>query len=450
MHKETVKDITRILGSNKVLDSDKDIRRYSSDCSLKETPSIAVVLPENTIDVSKIIKYCYENTIPAVIRGAGTNRKGLAISRPDGIIISFERMNRVLNIDTTDLLVEAQPGLITGELVRYVESKDLFYPVNPASMNKCTIGGNVATSAAGLRRGYLGQTKDLLMKVDAVMPDGQEVSFGSRTVKYASGYEIAKFLSGSNGSLAVFTGLTMRLLPRFKSRGIAAAIFTDFEDTLESILRLKKLQPPAQMMDLIFGSINSIFISLMGCKNISGGSTIILEFLGIEKNVRRLLDEAKSIFRLLAAESIISTLDSPIAEEIFNERFKILERLYCSNKQFLFENIKLNKKTMINDLENIYALMDLENASFFGHIPDGNFHILFSYSKGISEEAQDASVERLGNLLRREGTSLLDEIAIGNDDLRTLSVKPNESLSIIQKKIKTTLDSRNILGGNNL
>lgn len=448
MNKEIIKDLTRILGSEKILSRHEDISKYSMDRSLKEMYPLAVVFPGNAAGVSKVIRYCYENSVVAVPRGAGTNMKGLAIEGSDGIVISFERMNKIINIDAVNLLVEVQPGLITGELARCVESKNLFYHVNPTSMEKCTIGGNVATSAVGLRRGNMGQTKDLLMKVDAVMPDGQEVSFGSRTVKFASGYEIAKFLSGSNGSLAVFTGLTMRLVPRFESRGIVAAIFVDFESALESIRRLQELQPPAQMMDLIFGSINSVFANLLDIKRINRGATLILEFLGIEKNVYRLMNEAKSMFRSLTADSTISTLDGPIAEKIFIERLKILERIYRLNDQFLFENIKLDRRTMINDLESIYEFIDLENVSFFGHILDGNFHLVFPYGKGISEETQDASVEKLGNLLNKEGAMLLDEIAIGNDDLRTLSVGQNDTLRLIQRKIKAALDSRNILGGN--
>ncbi|MCL5985789.1 MAG: FAD-binding oxidoreductase [Actinobacteria bacterium] len=447
MNEEIIKDLTRILGSEKVLSKEEDIERYSLDRSLKRSCPLAVVLPDDAADVSKIVKYCYENSVVAVLRGAGTNMKGLAIAKSDGIVVSFERMNKILNVDAINLLAEVQPGLVTGDLARFVESRNLFYPVNPANMGQCTIGGNVATAAVGLRRGNLGQTKDLLMKVEAVMPDGQEVSFGSRTVKFASGYEIAKFLSGSNGALAVFTGLTVRLIPKFESRGIVAAFFVDFESALESVLRLQELQPSAQMMDLIFGSINSVFANLLEEKSINTGATVILEFLGIEKNVNRLMNEAKSMFRSLTANSTISTLDGPIAEKIFNERLKILERIYHLNDQFLFENIKLNKRTMINDLESIYEFMDLESASFFGHIPDGNFHLVFPYGKGISEEAQDASIERLGNLLSKEGATLLDEIAIGNDDLRTLSIKQNDSLGKIRKKIKAALDSRNILGG---
>jgi glycolate oxidase len=447
MNKEIIKDLIHILDSNKVLSDDTDVRRYSMDQSLKESNPLAVILPYSATDVSKVIKYCYKNSVAAVLRGAGTNMKGLAVARSDDIIISFERMNKVLNVDSINLLADVQPGLKTGELARCVESKGLFYPVNPASMAQCTIGGNVATSAAGLRRGNLGQTKDLLMKIDAVMPDGQEVSFGSRTVKFASGYEIAKFLSGSSGSLAIFTGMTMRLMPKFESRGIAAAVFVDFESALESIQRLRELQPPAQMMELIFGSINSVFVNLLDVKRINRGATLILEFLGIEKNVYRLMNEAKSMFSSLNADSTVSTLDGPIAEKIFIERLKILERIYQLNDQFLFENIKLNKKTMIHDLESIYKFIDLESTSFFGHILDGNFHLVFPYGKGISEETQDAGVEKLGNLLNNEGDMLLDEIAIGNDDLRTLSVKGNIALGSIQKRIKSALDSRNVLGG---
>jgi FAD/FMN-containing dehydrogenase len=154
------------------------------------------------------------------------------------------------------------------------------------------------------------------------------------------------------------------------------------------------------------------------------------------------------MFRSLTADSTISTLDGPIAEKIFIERIKILERIYRLNDQFLFENIKLDRRTMINDLESINEFIDLENVSFFGHILDGNFHLVFPYGKGISEETQDASVEKLGNLLNKEGAMLLDEIAIGNDDLRTLSVGQNDTLRLIQRKIKAALDSRNILGGN--
>ncbi|HDL20337.1 MAG TPA: FAD-binding protein, partial [Nitrospirae bacterium] len=190
-----------ILPSRKFSLDPETLLCYGFDASGIESAPAAVVWPENIDDIVRISEFAYGNNIPICPRGAGTGMTGGAIPPKGSLVISFERMNRILDIDSKNLTALVQPGVINGKLQREVEMMNLFYPPDPASMNFCTIGGNVAENAGGPRAVKYGVTRDYVLEIEGVLPDGRIIHTGSQTMKGVVGYDLASLLVGSEGTL---------------------------------------------------------------------------------------------------------------------------------------------------------------------------------------------------------------------------------------------------------
>ncbi|MEQ1678830.1 MAG: FAD-binding protein, partial [Chitinophagaceae bacterium] len=201
------------LSDIKVSIAPEDLICYGFDASGLESSPSAVVWPKNTEDVVRVMRYAFENSIPVVPRGAGTGMTAGAVPLKGAIILSFEKMNRILELDSENLNVLCEPGLINGKLQRELEYTGLFYPPDPASMNFCTIGGNVAENAGGPRALKYGVTRDYIMELEAVLPNGEMITTGVRTSKGVVGYDLTRLLVGSEGTLAVFTKIRLKVLP---------------------------------------------------------------------------------------------------------------------------------------------------------------------------------------------------------------------------------------------
>ena len=186
---------------------------YAYDATrLKGTPQ-AVVRPGTEEEVSKILVLASGHGIPVIPRGAGSGLSGGAVASRGGIILSFERMSRIISIDVGNRIATVQPGVVTADLQRAVEEKGLFYPPDPGSLAFCTIGGNVAENAGGMRAMKYGVTRDYVTGLRAVLPSGEVIRAGVKTAKGVVGYDLARLLVGSEGTLAVVTEITLKLIP---------------------------------------------------------------------------------------------------------------------------------------------------------------------------------------------------------------------------------------------
>ncbi|RUM61408.1 MAG: glycolate oxidase subunit GlcD, partial [Persephonella sp.] len=215
------------LGEHKVLDDDMDRLLYSYDATrIKMTPSV-VVIPETEEEVQKIVNICYQEGIPITPRGAGSGYTGGALPVKGGVLISFEKMDKILEIDEENAIARVQPGVITYRLQQAVEKKGLFYPPDPASYKFCTIGGNVAENAGGPRCVKYGVTREYVMELNTVIHTGEVIHTGRPTLKDVAGYDITKLLIGSEGTLGIFTEITLKLIPKPKSAKTVKAIFQD-------------------------------------------------------------------------------------------------------------------------------------------------------------------------------------------------------------------------------
>jgi len=211
--KETEKLLIDTFGADSVRQEAAERERYGRD----ETPGAfhppdLVVLPRNGEETATLLRLANEHRFPVIPRGAGTGVVGGAIPFGGGVVLSLERMNRIVEIDEGNMMAVVEPAVITGDLQREVESKGLFYPPDPASLDSCSIGGNVATGAGGPRAVKYGVTRDYVCGLEAVLPSGETVSLGGKIVKYATGYHLLDLLIGSEGTLAVITAITLRLI----------------------------------------------------------------------------------------------------------------------------------------------------------------------------------------------------------------------------------------------
>src|SRR5215831_20443617 len=202
-----------IVGPDYVKTDADSIRENSTDATKVFHPADFVVFPDNATEVSAIVKLANERKTPIVSRGGGVGYAGGAVPIRGGIVLSTRRMNRILEINSIDLLAVIEPGVITEDLHKAVEVKGLFYPPDPASLKQSTIGGNVAHNAGGPRAFKYGVTRQYLLGLDVVLPTGEMIPAGGRVVKNAVGYDLVDLMCGSEGTLGVITQLTMRLLP---------------------------------------------------------------------------------------------------------------------------------------------------------------------------------------------------------------------------------------------
>ncbi len=230
-----VSKLREIAGNDNVFTDEETLICYSFDATRYRAKPEVVVKPVDTEQVSRIMSLAYEEAIPVTPRGAGTGLSGGSIPVRGGIVVSTELLNRPAQIHREDLYAIVQPGVVIEEIQRQLEAKGLFYPIDPASQAACTIGGNVAECASGPRGLKYGTTRNYVLGLEVVNPDGRVIRVGARTVKSVAGYDIARLMVGSEGTLGFITSVTLKVLPLPPARRLLAATFDEVTKAAEAV-----------------------------------------------------------------------------------------------------------------------------------------------------------------------------------------------------------------------
>ena len=220
--------------------------------SARAIPPTSSSSPLNTSEIAAIARLCNEQRVPLVVRGAGTGFTGGAVPTRGGVVLSMERMNRILEIDEANLLAVVEPDVITADLQRAVEAVGLFYPPDPASLERSSIGGNVAECAGGPRGFKYGTTRRYVLALEAVLPTGEIVETGSKAVKNVVGYDLTQLLVGSEGTLAIMTRMTLRLIPKPPARATLLALFAEIQaavDAVPALIRRRVVPAALELVD---------------------------------------------------------------------------------------------------------------------------------------------------------------------------------------------------------
>jgi glycolate oxidase len=418
MNAEVVARLRASLGPDGVSDAPEDLAAYAYDGTWSDQPPALVTHPRTTEQVVEILRVAQERRIPVVPRGAGTGLSGGALPMPGAICLNLARMNRILEISRPDSLAVAQPGVVTRDLQQAVERLGLFYPPDPASLYQCTIGGNVATNAGGPRCLKYGVTGDYVLGMTVVLPGGEVLRLGGRTMKNVAGYDLARLFVGSEGTLGVVTEITLRLIPLPAAQLTALAAFPRLSDACHAV-----------------GAILATGVTPLVAELMDRTATKAVEdfkHLGLPTDVEALLlvavdgDEAAALgeiarvaeaLRASGAREVRQASTAEDSEALWEARRNLAPALARQARNRLGEDIAVPRSQipeMVARIGEIGRKYDLIIA-LHGHVGDGNLHPGFLCDRRDAE--QMARVEKAaGELLAAAvelGGTLTGEHGIG-------------------------------------
>src|SRR5512143_766344 len=354
-----IKELKAIVGSANLLTSPEELTVYSYDATQRESLPWAVTRPKTADEVSQILVLANRERFPVVPRGAGSGMSGGSVPVDGGLVLSMERMNRILEIDEQDFIAVVEPGVVTGDLQREVEARGLFYPPDPASSRFCTLGGNVAECAGGLRAAKYGVTRDYVLGLEVVLPTGEIIHTGSRTFKSVAGYDLTRLMIGSEGTLGVATRITVKLLPLPQAVRTLAAFFASEEHAAmaASSITRKRIVPRAlELVDR--GALRAVETYLQ--EDISGGAAamLIAEVDGPPAAVLREIEELREVMSEGGALRVVVAKSEEERERIWTSRRSISPALYSLKPKKLNEDIVVPKSKIPDILRSINLIAE--------------------------------------------------------------------------------------------
>jgi glycolate oxidase len=427
----------------------EDILCYGFDASGLEAPPSAVVWPHDVGDVIKVIKYASTNGIPVIPRGAGTGMTGGAVPSRGAIILSMEKMNRIIEIDEKNLNVLVEPGVVNGKLQRELQRHGLFYPPDPASMNFCTIGGNVAENAGGARAVKYGVTKDYVLGLEAVLPDGRLINTGVKTAKGVVGYDLTGLLVGSEGTLAVITKIRLKVLPLPQDVITLMVLFKELEQSGIAVTQIiSEGIIPRTLEFLDRETIKAVeHYKPIGLPE-DIDALLLIELDGAPSAITIDAEKVSDICGRLGGEVIMA--ENEIArEKLWEARRAISPALFRISPTKINEDIVVPRTRLPEMLRVLKGLSESTGIRIvnFGHAGDGNIHVNLMVDKNNKDEYAKA-LKLVGDIFSATlelGGTISGEHGVGltKKDYITMEIQPDELE--LMKKIKAVFDPENIL-----
>lgn len=441
-----------IVGSDNIYSDKAHLIAYSYDATREHFEPDAVVFPRNEEDISEILKYCNEHKIVIVPRGAGSGFTGGALPSSGGIVLGFEKhMNKILEIDMKNMVAIVQPGVINMDLQRAVEEVGLFYPPDPASQEYSTLGGNVSENAGGMRAAKYGITKDYVMATRAVLPNGDVIKAGKRTIKDVAGYNISGILIASEGTLAVLTEITLRLIPKPKMTKTAMGIFPTVNDAMEAVYKtMASGITPVAMEFLDNLTIRAVEQTFNKGLPVDAGALLVTDVDGnLEDDLNYQLSEIERVFKENGCSDFKIAKDDKEAADIWFARRNASPALSVYGSKKLNEDVTVPRAVLPQLLEKFYAIADKYqiNIPCFGHTGDGNVHTNVMVDGKDPEQVKIAykAIEEVFQATVDLGGTLSGEHGIGLAKAPYMHMAFSEEEMNLFKSIKMAFDPNNIL-----
>lgn len=448
--KSATNKLVEILGKEHILIDTRDLLPFSHDATNQDFIPDAVAFPKDADQISKILRLANEELFPVIPRGAGSGMSGGAVAVRGGLVLSTDRLNRILRIDEENLLAKVEPGVVTAHLQEEVEKHGLFYPPDPASLDVSTIGGNVAECAGGPRAVKYGVTRDYVMSLKVVLPTGEIITTGVETAKGVVGYDLTRLIVGSEGTLAIIVEIILRLLPKPEMKRTMLIRFSDIAASARcvSIIIKEKLIPTTiEFMDSL--SVECVR-DQVPFELPQGESTLLLiELDGDQDQIDHDTQRIEALCRQMGSIEFRLAKNKGEAEELWKARRNLSPSLQRLRSHKINQDVVVPRSRLADfvvALSEIGRRYGLPIPSF-GHAGDGNIHVNIMFNKDDSHEskrAHQALQEILGLTLELRGT-LSGEHGVG------ISKKPYIGMEIaptaleLMRKIKKVFDPNGIL-----
>jgi glycolate oxidase len=451
---EIVEILHRIAGEDNVLADDEAREPYTHDetVGLRADPEV-VVKVSGAAQVSEILKLAQRERIPVTPRGAGYGLSGGAVPVQGGIVLSTEKMNRILEIDHANLMVTVEPGVITGNIHRAVEAEGLFYPPDPASLDSCTIGGNIAEGAGGPRAVKYGITKDYVCGLEAVLPSGEIIHCGGKLVKNVTGYSLIQLLIGSEGTLAVVTKIVLRLIPLPQVQVDLLVPFDDFQaaaDTVSGIIAHRILPTTIEFMER--DSILAVERLLEKKAPHSDAAAHLL--IQLDGNVQAAVEADMEVVGELCLEhgarDVLVAKDRPTRERLWETRRMIIEALNHESPVNHMEDVVVPRAEIHRLLKGIKEIAGRHGVRIinFGHAGDGNVHVNVlkdGIPDGLWGELVPAVAKEIYQLALSLGGTITGEHGIGATRRQYLPLALDGAQISLMRQIREVFDANHIL-----
>ena len=437
-----------VVGSDNVLTDGESVTCYSYDATRYASRPDVVVKPRDTEEVSKILGLAYGESIPVTPRGAGTGLSGGSVPVKGGIVLSTERMNSTPQVHKEDLYVIVEPGVVTEHLQKAVESKGLFYPPDPASQSACTIGGNIAECAGGLRGLKYGTTKNYVLGLVIVTPEGKVVKTGARTVKSVAGYDVTRLMVGSEGTLGVVTSVILRILPMPQARHVISCVFDSIGRASEAVAEIIAQSLVPSILEIMDEKTVGAVEAYLG-ENLDGRVLLLVEYDGTRSICEEDASKTVEILKDKYGGTVRSDIKGSKSEKIWKARRAVLPALTRVSPTVILEDVTVPRSRlpeMVARIERIserYAL----TIAVFGHAGDGNLHPTFLIDRKEPDDLKrlNAGISEMMRACIDLGGTISGEHGIGVDKMPFLKLELGKAGYDIMKKLKDSLDPKSIM-----
>ena len=439
--------LERRLGPSKVLTSADACAPYATDESdVESRPPDAVVIAATAQDVAATLAIAEECNVPVTPRAGGTGRTGGAVPIAGGIVLATHALASIKEIDRANLIAVVEPGVVTGDLHAAVEREGLFYAPDPNSLDSCRIGGNLAENAGGPRAFKYGVTRDWVLGLSACLMGGRSVKTGKRTVKGVTGYDLTALLVGSEGTLAVFTEATLRLVPKPPSLATALALFSDVGAAAGAVGAIIGAGVVPRCLEILDAATLDAVRAAGVAVDLRAGAMLLIEVDG---------ESAEST--LLRVGEIASAFPGSVDVVVAQDGAQ-RDRLWAARRSLSRATRRLARFKLSEDVvvprSKIAALLALTDEIgdatgvrhlAYGHAGDGNLHVNFLWNDVAERSAVDRAIGMLMRATVQLGGTLSGEHGIGVTKAEYLPLEQSDELIALQRDIKRVFDPKGLL-----
>ncbi|RLF49044.1 MAG: FAD-binding oxidoreductase [Thermoplasmata archaeon] len=454
MMSDVIKEIANAVGEENISWELADLYVYGGDASIHHSMPDVVVRPRGVEDVQVVIKIAYERNLPVTVRGSGTSLSGNAVPMRGGIVLDMKSMNRIKEINTRDMYAVVEPGVINDDLNAMLAEQGFFFPPTPASGKVATIGGMIGNNASGMRAGKYGATRDALLQVKVVLPNGDLATFGTKNLKNSSGYHLEKLFVGSEGTLGVIVEATIKIAPLPSKRGVILASYSSVYDAgraVGDILHNRYLPSAIEIMDSVcIRAVNTAMgVGLPECDAI-----LLVEVDGREESVQRDAMEIAEICRRNGAIDVKFTVDKNEMEKLWKGRRGVLPSLSRLEGGIVSTSLADDMNVPLSKIpEAIKRFQDVARkygiiVGTYGHAGTGNLHtkVLFNPARKENWEKIRRAMAEIYGAVHELGGTTSGEHGIGISKAPFFVEEKRGTGTIeIMKIIKNALDRKGIM-----
>lgn len=456
MNNKVLIKLTELLGKENIKTTQAQLLAYSYDATanFQAMPDV-VVSPRHTADVVEIVKICDRYDIPIVPRGSGTNLAAGTCPTQGGLVMIFNHMNQILELDKNNLTLTVQPGVITQSIHDYVEAQGLFYPPDPSSMKISTIGGNVNENSGGLRGLKYGVTKDYVLGLTVVLPNGEVLTCGGKLAKDVAGYDLKAMLVGSEGTLGIITEIILKLIPKPPTQKTAIAHFDSLDAAAQTVSEIIAAQIiPATLEFLDNGTIQAVEQFMKIGLPLDLQAFLLMEQDGEVAQVERDIEKMIAIAKANGAMFTALAESDEEALQLKTARRTALSALARKRPTTILEDATVPRSELANMVRAIEQIAIDYNVqiSTFGHAGDGNLHPTCLTDVRDKEEMErvEQAFEAIFEASLQLGGTLTGEHGIGEMKSPYLSWRLGDAGMFLMKSIKTSIDPKNIMNPNKI